>query len=161
MQDPFYEYYKDDRGKQKRRKRNPPPGLTPHEEKVWRKIAKHAHRLDRGIRICGFRFGYTAILGIFPYVGTAANAGLNYYLVTKPAKEHFEYVQTDMSCSLPPVPVFSPRLSTLVATLSSMASLLCPSFNKKKRKIGRPSRFRLFIWYPIVLTNRADISHVL
>lgn len=92
-QDPFYEYYKDTKGKEKRRKRQPPPGLTPHEEKVWRKIAKHAHRLDRGIRIAGFRFGYTAIIGFIPYAGTAANGVLNWSLVIKPAKEAFEYVR--------------------------------------------------------------------
>ncbi|PWN96961.1 hypothetical protein FA09DRAFT_331013 [Tilletiopsis washingtonensis] len=85
--DPFYEYYVDASGKEKRRKRPPPPGLTKEEAKLLRKISRRAHYLDKGFHICGFKFGWTFIIGIIPGAGDIASAGLNYTLVLKPAKK--------------------------------------------------------------------------
>ncbi|CEH14016.1 Protein of unknown function DUF4112 [Ceraceosorus bombacis] len=85
--DPFYEEYVDKNGKEKRRKRPPPPGLTKQEAKLLRKIARRAHYLDKGFTICGFRFGWTAIIGIIPGVGDATDAALNYFLILKPSKK--------------------------------------------------------------------------
>lgn len=58
-EDPFYVFYTDDGGKQRRIKRPPPPGLTKAEAKLLRKIQRRAHYLDKGFYVCGFRFGWT------------------------------------------------------------------------------------------------------
>lgn len=68
-EDPFYEFYDDGKGKQKRRKRAPPPGLTKKEAALLKKVARRAHYLDKGFYICGIRFGWTAMIGIIPGVG--------------------------------------------------------------------------------------------
>ena len=46
-----------------------PPGLSPRDQKILKKVQKRARRLDRGIRLCGFRFGWTFIIGFIPVVG--------------------------------------------------------------------------------------------
>ena len=89
-QDPFYETWVDASGKQKRRKRPPPPGLTKKEAQLLRKIGRRAHYLDKGFEICGLRFGWTAIIGLIPGAGDAADASLNYFLVLRPAKKGLE-----------------------------------------------------------------------
>ncbi|GAA98430.1 uncharacterized protein L969DRAFT_61535 [Mixia osmundae IAM 14324] len=83
--DPRYETYTNAKGKQKRRNRPMPEGLTKQEQKILGKIRRRARRLDRGFSLCGFRFGYTAILGLIPVVGDVADLSLSYYLVIKPA----------------------------------------------------------------------------
>ncbi|UZJ56870.1 hypothetical protein CBS101457_006190 [Exobasidium rhododendri] len=86
-EDPFYEYWVDSKGKEKRRKRPPPPGLTKAEAQLLKKIARRAHYLDKGFNVCGLRFGWTAVIGLIPGAGDIADASLNYLLVLKPAKE--------------------------------------------------------------------------
>lgn len=64
-----------------------PANLTPKEQKILAKIRKRAHRLDKGMSLCGFRVGYTFFLGFIPFAGDIANALLGYNLVTKQAKK--------------------------------------------------------------------------
>lgn len=52
---PVYETYTTDQGKERKRKRELPPYLTPKEAKLLKKIRKRARRLDRGMNLCGFR----------------------------------------------------------------------------------------------------------
>lgn len=93
-QDPYYEFYEQN-GKQKRRKvsaiidmqRAIPPGLTRKEAKILMKIKRRAHYLDKGFRICGFRFGWTALISLIPFAGDVADALLNHYLVVKKAQQ--------------------------------------------------------------------------
>lgn len=89
-EDPFYITYVDDRGKEKRVKRPPPPGLTKKEAALLRKIQRRAHYLDKGINLCGFRVGWTFFIGLIPGAGDIADASLNYFLVLKPAKNELE-----------------------------------------------------------------------
>lgn len=67
--------------------RPPPPGLTAQEAALLRKIQRRAHYLDKGFSLCGIRFGWTAIIGLIPGAGDAADASLNYFLVLRPAKK--------------------------------------------------------------------------
>ncbi|KAH7098507.1 hypothetical protein BKA62DRAFT_713002, partial [Auriculariales sp. MPI-PUGE-AT-0066] len=85
--DPLYEEYVDDHGKKRRRRREVPPGLSKRDEKILRSVKKRAHYLDKGFSICGFRFGWTFIIGFIPVVGDLTDAVLNYTLVVRKAKK--------------------------------------------------------------------------
>lgn len=89
-EDPLYEFYTAANGKQKRRKRALPPGLTRKEAKLLKKIKKRAHYLDKGFSICGLRFGWTFFIGIVPGLGDIVNAILNHTLVVNPVKKEYE-----------------------------------------------------------------------
>lgn len=91
-EDPLYEFYTTSKGKQKRRKRALPPGLTRKQAKLLKKIKKRAHYLDKGFHICGFRFGWTFFIGIVPGLGDLTNAVLYQTLVVKPVKEELDDV---------------------------------------------------------------------
>ncbi|KAA1467092.1 hypothetical protein DENSPDRAFT_750282, partial [Dentipellis sp. KUC8613] len=86
-QDPLYEYYTDKKGKQRRRRREMPLGLTKKEEKILRSVKRRAHYLDKGFNLCGLRFGWTFVIGIIPGAGDAADAALGYLLVIRKAKK--------------------------------------------------------------------------
>lgn len=86
--DPHYEETVDERtGKKRKVQRKVPDGLSKRDAKILKKIRKRAHRLDKGMNLCGFRVGYTFFIGIVPGLGDAVNAGLNYFLVVKPSKK--------------------------------------------------------------------------
>ncbi|KAL0573236.1 hypothetical protein V5O48_008724 [Marasmius crinis-equi] len=85
--DPLYEEYTNDQGKKKRRKRAIPPGLSSRDTKILKSVQKRAHYLDKGFSICGFRFGWTFIIGIIPGAGDVADATLNYVLVVRKARK--------------------------------------------------------------------------
>ncbi|KAH9475721.1 hypothetical protein JR316_0011280 [Psilocybe cubensis] len=86
-QDPLYEFYTNERGKQKRRKRAIPPGLSKRDAKILKKLMSRAHYLDKGFSFCGLRFGWTFIIGMIPLVGDVADISLNYLLIVKPARK--------------------------------------------------------------------------
>ncbi|KAL5503767.1 hypothetical protein ACEPAH_7838 [Sanghuangporus vaninii] len=85
--DPVWETWVDENGKTHKRKRELPPGLSKRDAKILRKVKNRAHRLDKGFRICGMRFGWTFVIGIIPGVGDVADAVLNYTLVVRKAKQ--------------------------------------------------------------------------
>ena len=64
-----------------------PPGLTPEEAKILRKLKKRAHRLDKGFSLCGIRFGWTFIIAIIPGAGDIADLLLNQALIVNKAKQ--------------------------------------------------------------------------
>ena len=64
-----------------------PPGLSDRDKKYLKRVKKHARRLDKGFSLCGMRFGWTAIIGLIPMAGDAADALLNYTLVIRNAKQ--------------------------------------------------------------------------
>lgn len=90
--DPLYEEYVDERGRTKQKKRGVPPGLSARDAKILKKVQKRAHYLDKGFKILGFRFGWTAIIGLIPFAGDAADVLLNYMLVVRLASQ----------CDIPP-----------------------------------------------------------
>ncbi|EGO24851.1 hypothetical protein SERLADRAFT_468764 [Serpula lacrymans var. lacrymans S7.9] len=85
--DPLYESYTDNRGREKRRKRPVPPGLSPRDAKILKSVQRRAHYLDKGFSVCGFRFGWTFIIGIIPGAGDVADVSLNYILVVRKARQ--------------------------------------------------------------------------
>ncbi len=89
-EDPLYEFYTTADGKQKRRKRPLPPGLTRKQAKLLKKIKKRAHYLDKGFYVCGLRFGWTFFIGLVPGLGDITDAILNYTLVVKPVKKELD-----------------------------------------------------------------------
>ncbi|KAH9812401.1 hypothetical protein DFH28DRAFT_899105 [Melampsora americana] len=105
--DPQYEITVDPTtGQQTRKKRDVPPGLSKKEEKILRKVRKRAHRLDKGFSLCGFRFGWTAIIGLIPVLGDVVDASLSYFLVIRPARK----------CDLPMMLVERMLLNQAVST---------------------------------------------
>ncbi|KAF9481940.1 hypothetical protein BDN70DRAFT_875732 [Pholiota conissans] len=84
--DPLYEHYTDAKGKQKRRKRELPPGLSKRDARILQSVKRRAHYLDKGFNFCGMRFGWTFFIGLIPVVGDVADAVLNYALVVRVAR---------------------------------------------------------------------------
>ena len=85
-QDPHYETYTNAKGKQKRRKRAIPQGLSAHDAAVLKKVRRRAHYLDKGMSLCGWRVGWTFFLGLIPGLGDVVDFGLGYKLVVSPCK---------------------------------------------------------------------------
>lgn len=85
--DPMYEFYTDEHGKQKRRKRALPPGLSKRDAAILKAVQRRAHYLDKGFVICGFRFGWTFLIGLIPGLGDVVDATLNYTLVLRKCKQ--------------------------------------------------------------------------
>ncbi|PLW14832.1 hypothetical protein PCANC_18175 [Puccinia coronata f. sp. avenae] len=117
--DPLYETsLHPQTGKRKRIQRVLPPGLSKHDEKILKKIRSRAHYLDKGFSICGFRFGWTFLIGFIPVVGDAADAALSYFLVIRPASK----------CNLPAVLIqrmlFNQILATSVGLIPIIGDIL-------------------------------------
>ncbi|KAF9445522.1 hypothetical protein P691DRAFT_805539 [Macrolepiota fuliginosa MF-IS2] len=85
--DPLYEIYTNDRGKQKRRQRELPPGLSKRDARILRSVKRRAHYLDKGFSFCGFRCGWTFFIGLVPVAGDVANLSLNHLLIVRKAKQ--------------------------------------------------------------------------
>ncbi|CDO75548.1 hypothetical protein BN946_scf184883.g10 [Trametes cinnabarina] len=85
--DPMYETYVDKKGRQRRRRRAIPPGLSERDAKILKSVQRRAHYLDKGFSLCGLRFGWTFVIGIIPGAGDIADATLNYVLVVRKAKQ--------------------------------------------------------------------------
>ncbi|KAJ9113767.1 hypothetical protein QFC20_001793 [Naganishia adeliensis] len=85
--DPLYETTIDSKGKSKRVRRKDPEGLSKRDLKVLQKVKRRAHRLDKGMNLCGLRVGWTFWIGIIPGAGDVVDAILNYTLVVRPAKQ--------------------------------------------------------------------------
>ncbi|KAI6038537.1 hypothetical protein EDC04DRAFT_2693964 [Pisolithus marmoratus] len=86
-EDPMYEVYTDERGRQKRKKRAIPPGLSPRDAKILKSVQRRAHYLDKSFSVCGLRFGWTVIIGLVPVVGDSADFVLSYCLVLRKARQ--------------------------------------------------------------------------
>jgi hypothetical protein len=86
-EDPLYELYTNEHGKQKRRKRQLPPGLSARDAAILLSVKKRAHYLDKGFSLCGVRFGWTFLIGLIPVAGDVADALLNYLLVVRKARK--------------------------------------------------------------------------
>ncbi|KAH0832880.1 hypothetical protein J3R83DRAFT_11832 [Lanmaoa asiatica] len=85
--DPLYEYYSDAKGKQHRKKRDVPSGISSRDAKILKSVQRRARCLDKSFSFCGLRFGWTFIIGIIPGAGDVACAALNYVLVVRKARE--------------------------------------------------------------------------
>ena len=67
--------------KTKKIKKRLPPGLTPVEEELLKKVKKQAYRLDMALfNLGGVRFGWSSVVGIIPGVGDVVDLALAYML---------------------------------------------------------------------------------
>lgn len=54
-------------GKTKRVRKGRPAGLTSdHDWKILKTVRKRAYRFDRAVSLCGFKLGWSALIGLIP-----------------------------------------------------------------------------------------------
>uniref|UniRef100_A0A060TAV1 ARAD1B10252p n=1 Tax=Blastobotrys adeninivorans TaxID=409370 RepID=A0A060TAV1_BLAAD len=95
-EDPYYESVSGPDGKQKKRiKRQLPQGLTRNDEKVLKGCRRRAWCLDLLFSLCGFRAGWTVIIGIIPILGDIINLYLGMALI-----RHAEKIDGGLPASL-------------------------------------------------------------
>ncbi|ODV61401.1 DUF4112 domain-containing protein ASCRUDRAFT_19343, partial [Ascoidea rubescens DSM 1968] len=86
IEDPYYETYtiEDPKGKKapvvKRRKRPIPVGISEKDAKILKKLKRRAYRLDLLFSCCGFRVGWSCIIGFVPIIGDIFNVVLSLML---------------------------------------------------------------------------------
>ncbi|PSR92113.1 hypothetical protein BD289DRAFT_365032 [Coniella lustricola] len=90
LQDPFFEEIKttgrNGQVKIKKQKKGTPPGLSRHDGDILMAVRRRAYWLDLSLfNLCGIRFGWSAIIGLFPGVGDAIDAMMAYLLVYRKA----------------------------------------------------------------------------
>ncbi|KAF3769049.1 hypothetical protein M406DRAFT_287106 [Cryphonectria parasitica EP155] len=88
--DPFFEEVKvNDRhgnAKVKKQKKGIPPGVSQHDAKILMSVRKRAYWLDLSLfNLCGIRFGWSAVIGLFPGVGDIIDAIMAYLFVYRKA----------------------------------------------------------------------------
>ncbi|KAF2111389.1 hypothetical protein BDV96DRAFT_526390 [Lophiotrema nucula] len=84
--DPYYEMIPHPRkpGKMKKVKKEVPAYIPPAEADTLARARKTAYRLDFSLfNFLGFRFGWSSVIGLVPFVGDAADAGLALNLMRK------------------------------------------------------------------------------
>ncbi|KNZ47074.1 uncharacterized protein VP01_66g6 [Puccinia sorghi] len=79
-----------------------------------KKVRSRAHYLDKGFSICGFRFGWTFLIGFIPVVGDAADAALSYYLVIRPT----------LKCNLPALLIQRMLFNQILATTIGLVPII-------------------------------------
>lgn len=63
--------------KMKKVKKRLPPGISDHDAKVLNKVKRRAYRLDLSLfNFCGVRFGWSAVIGLVPFLGDVVDAFL-------------------------------------------------------------------------------------
>ncbi|KAF8637751.1 hypothetical protein AX17_002593, partial [Amanita inopinata Kibby_2008] len=83
--DPLYRYTVDSKGKKRRSKRTPPPGLSKRDARILTTLQTRAHHLDKCFSLCGLRFGWSFFLSLIPLIGDISDALLSYLLIIRPA----------------------------------------------------------------------------
>lgn len=63
------------------RKQPPKEGLSPNDMKILKKFNKKAWSLDMLFSFCGVRLGWSAVIGIIPFIGDCINIYLSIQLV--------------------------------------------------------------------------------
>lgn len=61
---------------QRKKFKQPPPGLSSKDVKILKKVRRRAYRLDQSISCCccHFRIGWAAVIGIIPVIGDIIDA---------------------------------------------------------------------------------------
>ncbi|BCR99605.1 DUF4112 domain-containing protein [Aspergillus luchuensis] len=63
--------------KTQKRRKAVPPGLSQNDSKVLTQVKRRAYRLDLCLfSLCGIRFGWGSVIGLFPFIGDGADAAL-------------------------------------------------------------------------------------
>ncbi|KAF5322263.1 hypothetical protein D9619_000124 [Psilocybe cf. subviscida] len=133
--DPLYETYTTKSGKQKRRKRALPPGLSERDARILKSVKKRAHYLDKGFSICGLRFGWTFFIGLIPIVGDVTDASLNYFLVIRPAR------RADLPDWLVQRMLFNSAVSVAVGFVPFVGDVVMATFKTNSRNAALLEEF--------------------
>ncbi|KAK0637286.1 hypothetical protein B0T17DRAFT_588185 [Bombardia bombarda] len=74
--------------KYKNRERPIPEELSHNDKKILKSVRKRAYRWDMGFSCCcfSFRFGWSVIIGIIPFIGDVIDLMMAYSIVNKAAK---------------------------------------------------------------------------
>ncbi|KAK4106898.1 hypothetical protein N658DRAFT_414359 [Parathielavia hyrcaniae] len=84
-EDPYYVQVERN-GRKRTDKRPIPEGLSANDRKILKEIRRRAHRLDQSFSFCGFRFGWSAFIGMFPVIGDAIEVLISLMMIKKAAK---------------------------------------------------------------------------
>ncbi|ORY56819.1 hypothetical protein BCR35DRAFT_296166 [Leucosporidium creatinivorum] len=133
--DPHYETYVDQRGRTKSRKRKMPAGLSKRDERILRSVRRRAHYLDKGFTLCGFRFGWTAILGLIPLAGDIASFLLGYFLVLRKCR------QADLPFSLSQRMAFNQAVSLGIGLVPMVGDLCAAVWKTNSRNAALLEEF--------------------
>ncbi|SGY83515.1 BQ5605_C009g05641 [Microbotryum silenes-dioicae] len=125
--DPHYETYQDDRGKTHSRKRAMPEGLSKKDKRILRSVRRRAHYLDKGFSLCGFRFGWTAIFGLIPFLGDIIGFLLSYSLVLKKCR------QADLPASVQSRMVFNQMVGSGVGMIPLVGDIILAVWKANSR----------------------------
>jgi len=69
--------------KHEERERPIPDGLSQNDRRILKKVRRKAYRWDLGFRLCcfNFRFGWSAIIGLLPFIGDGLDLMMAYSVV--------------------------------------------------------------------------------
>ncbi|KKA20080.1 hypothetical protein T310_5909 [Rasamsonia emersonii CBS 393.64] len=83
QEDPYFEVVPASRlaqafGKKTTRRRKAiPPGLSENDAKILNRVKRRAYRLDYALfNLCGIRFGWGSVIGLFPFIGDGLDTAL-------------------------------------------------------------------------------------
>ncbi|GAA5938080.1 uncharacterized protein JCM15063_005459 [Sporobolomyces koalae] len=128
--DPHYETYEDARGKKRTRKRAMPTGLSKRDERILRSVRRRAHYLDKGFSLCGFRFGWTAVLGLIPGAGDIAQFLLGFFLVLRKCR------QAELPASLSSRMTFNQLAGLAIGLVPLVGDIGMAAFKANSRNAG-------------------------
>lgn len=80
VQDPYFEYRPDKKGRMKKHRKQIPDYIPAHDAEILAKVRKWAYRLDVKMSFFGMRFGWAAVIGSIPEVGDAVDVILSLYV---------------------------------------------------------------------------------
>lgn len=86
-EDPYYEIVEEKQSdgtiKQKKIKKKLPEGISRHDTKILKSVKRRAYYLELFFGICGLYCGWSALIGLVPFVGFAVNLWFCYRTVRK------------------------------------------------------------------------------
>ncbi|SCV74689.1 BQ2448_7718 [Microbotryum intermedium] len=124
---PILKTYQDDRGKIRSRKRAMPEGLSKKDQRILRSVRRRAHYLDKGFSLCGFRFGWTSIFGLIPFLGDIIGFLLSYSLVLRKCR------QADLPASVQSRMVFNQVVGSGVGLIPLVGDIILAVWKSNSR----------------------------
>ncbi|CAN8098993.1 unnamed protein product [Discula destructiva] len=74
-------------GKVKKQRKGIPVGVSAHDGKILKSVRKRAYRFDRAISLCGFRLGWSSVVGLVPVVGDVLDCLMAFFFVYRKAAQ--------------------------------------------------------------------------
>ncbi|KAI9713108.1 MAG: hypothetical protein M1820_001093 [Bogoriella megaspora] len=77
--DPYFAYVETSSGRKKKVKKQVPSYIPEHDALILAKVRKRAYRYDMALfNFLGIRFGWSAVIGLIPYLGDFADVAMAY-----------------------------------------------------------------------------------